>query len=518
MRISRRLCAIAFLVGWQSSGPAQTSPSTPAPQPSLLPGVGEPLAPRSPLPIPVAPSRISGEAGDAWGPGKASPITDSVPQAAVNSGEASATPATVSSSCEACTPADTFWTRPTLTGDWCGLRPRLKENGITFEGNLTQFGFGVGGGVYRLPPGGPLPLQLGDTFEYTGRGDYAFTFDLEKFGGMPNGKLLVRAQNWFGNYGNVSLNTGSFPPPIFASAIPPVPNDPGVPYITDFVVTQPLSKTLVVFAGKKNVLGAADQDDFAGGNGVSQFMNQAFVANPAFLLALPYTSFTAGVVSPQKWGSIGAFVYDPQDRTKDFFRLDDLFSQGVIVGTEVKVKTNFLSKPGEQHLGGLWKHVELSNLAFNEPPPGVYPYTAVPGSPTLWDSYTIYYGFDQYLHMYSGDSKKGLGIFGRASISDGNPTPIRYFLSLGIGGNSPFRTQKGDTFGIGWYYTGLSQEFGPVPQAVFAPRDGYGIELFYNIQVTPWMNLTPDFQIIKPEAGALANMAYIGGVRLNLKF
>jgi hypothetical protein len=32
------------------------------------------------------------------------------------------------------------------------------------------------------------------------------------------------------------------------------------------------------------------------------------------------------------------------------------------------------------------------------------------------------------------------------------------------------------------------------------------------------MNLTPDFQIIKPEAGRIANASYIGGLRLNLKF
>jgi len=31
-------------------------------------------------------------------------------------------------------------------------------------------------------------------------------------------------------------------------------------------------------------------------------MNQALVANPAFLLSLTYTSFTAGVAMPQDWG------------------------------------------------------------------------------------------------------------------------------------------------------------------------------------------------------------------------
>lgn len=416
----------------------------------------------------------------------------------------------------AATPGQTFWTRPTLTGDWHGLRPRLQDAGVRFDGNLTQFGFGLGGGINspRIPPA----LGPGDTFAYTGRADYALTFDLEKFGGLPKGTLFVQAQHWWGEFANVGLNTGAFPPAVFPAALPPAPNNPGVPYITDFVVTQPLSKNLVVFAGKKNVIGAADQDDFAGGNGTAQFLNQAFVANPAFLLALPYTSFTAGVVSPQEWGAVSAFVYDPQNRLADFFRVDDLFSRGVIVGGEVKVKTNFLDLPGQQHVGGLWKHLALTNLAFDEPPPGVYPYQALPGTPTLNDSYTIYYGFDQYLRVYSEETKRGWGLFGRASISDGNPTPIRYFLSAGVGGYSPFRHRQGDQFGIGWYYTGLGDAFGPRPRAAFGPRDGWGVELFYNARLTPWMSLTPDFQIVKPEAGAIANMAYIGGFRLNLRF
>ncbi len=39
----------------------------------------------------------------------------------------------------------------------------------------------------------PAPLGAGDTFKYTGRGEYDLVFDLEKFGGLPYGKLLVLA-------------------------------------------------------------------------------------------------------------------------------------------------------------------------------------------------------------------------------------------------------------------------------------------------------------------------------------
>ena len=385
-----------------------------------------------------------------------------------------------------------------------------------FRGTVTQFAFGIDGGInVPLSP----PFGQGDTFKYTGRGEYDFIVDLEKFGGMPHGTLLVGVQHWWGDFGNVSLNSGAITPPIFPAYLPPVPNDEGVPMITDFLVTQPLSEKLVVFAGKKNVVGAADQDIFAGGDGTDQFMNQALITNPAFLLALPYSSFTAGVAMPQQWGMVSAFVLDPQERTKDFFRLKDLFSQGIIMGGEVKVDTNFFCMPGEHHVGGIWKHRDAFDLRTNAPDP-TYPIPPPqPGDTTLKDAYTIYWGFDQYLVLYSDEPRRGWGLFGRASISDANPTPIEYFLSAGIGGDSPLGCHRGDTFGVGWYYNGMSNEFGPIPTAVFGPRDGTGVEVFYNIQVTPWLNITPDVQYVRP---AISNFtsgddAFIYGLRVNMK-
>lgn len=408
-----------------------------------------------------------------------------------------------------------IWNRSLLTGDWFGHRTCLQDAGISFAARVTQFAFGIDGGI-NVPV--PSPLGMGDSTAYTGRGEYDMILDLEKFGWLPKGRLLVRAEHWYGQYGNVSLRTGSLAVPVFPAALPPTPNDPGMPYLTNFLLTQPLSENLIVYAGKKDVLGGADQNVFSGGDGTDQFMNQALVANPAFLLAMPYTSFTAGFVSPQKWGAFGAYVYDPQDRTQDYFRFDTLFSKGIILGAEVKVKTKFFQKPGDIHVGGIYKHLDQIDLRFNEPPPGQYPYPTSPRFNTIRDAYTVYSGFDQYLKVYSDSPTKGWGLFGRASISDGNPTPVQYFLSLGVGGNSPIRTEKGDTFGIGWYYVGASTEFGPIPRALFDPRDGSGVEVYYNFQVTPWFNVTPDIQFIRPGARAISEDAFVYGVRANVKF
>ena len=409
---------------------------------------------------------------------------------------------------------ETIWTRSTLTGDWHGLRPAMQQSGVTFSGQSTHFGFGVNGGV-NTPT--PPPLGVGNEFLYTGRGEYDLLFDLEKFGGLPFGKLLVRMEHWYGEYGNVSLRTGAFPPAVFPAALPPAPNNPGDLYMTNFVITQPLSEQLVVFVGKKDVLGAADQDAFAGGDGTEQFVNQAFIANPAFLLGLPYTGFTMGAAMPQEWGMISTFVYDPKDRTRDFFNLGDLFAAGVILGGEVKVNTNFFGMTGQQHVGAMWKHVDLTDLRFNEPPPGEYPEPTVPGFPTLSDSWTAYYGFDQYFVESMDQKGKGWGTFGRFSISDGNPTPVRYFLSLGLGGDSELRCGKNDKWGIGWYYVGASNQFGPLPQAVFGPRDGTGVEMFYNFEVNRWLYISPDIQYIRPEAGAIADDAFVYGIRVNAR-
>jgi porin len=221
---------------------------------------------------------------------------------------------------------------------------------------------------------------------------------------------------------------------------------------------------------------------------------------------------------PQDWGMVSAYIYDPQDRTQDFFNnLDDLFSTGIIVGGEVKVNTNFFDRKGDHHVGGMWKHHDQTDLSFAEPPPGVYPQPTVPGFATLPDAYTIYYGFDQYLVEFGDKQQRGYGLFGRASISDANPTPVSYFLSAGIGGYSPVGRTRGDQFGVGWYYVGASDEFGLFPQAVFGPRDGQGVEAFYNFQVTPWMNITPDVQYIHPGAGAIADDAFVYGLRGSVK-
>lgn len=151
----------------------------------------------------------------------------------------------------------------------------------------------------------------------------------------------------------------------------------------------------MLVAGKRDVLGAVDQDLFASGDGSDQFLNQALIANRAFLLGLPYSSITFATVSSQDWGRVTAFAYDTGDHTAEAFDCGSVFSKGVIAGSGVKVDTHYFGLPGQQHIGVLWKHVPLTDLRLGEPPPGEYP------EPTVPNSYTLFHGFDQYLVRWS---------------------------------------------------------------------------------------------------------------------
>ena len=407
---------------------------------------------------------------------------------------------------------DALRTQPTLI-----TRPWLSEYGIALSGEVTQFAFGVAGGIDNKAV--PDPFGQGDTFKYTGHGEYDVKFDLDKLVGLPHGRLLVRAEHWWGTYGNVGLRSGTFSPPVFPAALPPVAESEGQLFLTNFSYTQPLHENFVMFVGKRDVLGDLDQDKFAGGDGTDQFMNQSFVANPAFLLGMPYSGFAGGFVIPGKDGHLLGWVRDPEDRTERILP-NNLFSEGVIAGGELQIRIDPWNLPGHQTVGGVWKGFDQPDLDGFIEPPGQFSDEEPARSRTKSNAWTIYYSFDQHLQVYSEEiygEERGWGLFGRASLSDGNPTPVKWFVSLGVGGDSPFRGKERDTFGLGWFYTGASNEFGPFAKAALGPRDGYGWELFYNVGVFPWLHVTPDVQLVRPGLGNLASdWAFVGGLRVKV--
>ena len=75
---------------------------------------------------------------------------------------------------------------------------------------------------------------------------------------------------------------------------------------------------------------------------------------------------------------------------------------------------------------------------------------------------------------------------------------MHFFYSLGIGGKGVIPGRERDRYGFGFYYIDVKN---PKLQGLFRGtellRDEYGFEAFYNIAITPWLQLTPDIQVVR---------------------
>jgi arylsulfatase A-like enzyme len=139
------------------------------------------------------------------------------------------------------------------------------------------------------------------------------------------------------------------------------------------------------------------------------------------------------------------------------------------------------------------------------------------------------YSFDQYFWQPKGDPKRGVGIFFTFGATDGNPNPIQYSYSMGIGGNGVIPGRPDDNFGVGWAHTDFSSHFVPFlrQQLHLGLAHEDAIEMYYNVALTPWLNVTADLQIINPglkktldSAGRLRDVdtAVVAGLRLRARF
>ena len=389
-----------------------------------------------------------------------------------------------------------------LTGDWCGVRDQWASQGITLDINLTQFYQGVAtGGVDR-------------TFKYGGKLDYLLNIDGDKAGLWDGFLVSIHAETRYGE--DVNTSDGMFTFGNFNMAFPKAGED--VTGITKFILSQSLSDNLVVFAGKINSL-----DDFVleftGRNGVERFMNSGMVANVINARTVPYSTYGVGLSVLRDQYPVFSFIIRDPDNHPTTVDLDELFANGVLLSGTVKIPIAPLGLPGHQNFGVNWNSREFTSVDpasfVNVPGQGI-----VAGQKS--GSWALWYNFDQYLWVSASDPAVGWGIFGMSGISDGDPNPMGWNMTLGVGGSSLIPGRNRDTFGLGYFRVGLSSDFknllgGPLAPPGLAQRDEQGVELFYNAGLTPWCHLSGDLQIVQPSTIAVDTTILVG-VRLKIDF
>ncbi|HEV7278747.1 MAG TPA: carbohydrate porin [Pirellulaceae bacterium] len=393
-------------------------------------------------------------------------------------------------------PGDGIWERSTLGGEWCGVRPALADTGVTLRTDLTQFYYGVSSGGRDRE------------YRYAGHGDYVALLDGERLLGWQGFGIQLRAEHRWGE--SLAGATGALLP---SNVLADLPTRVGENvYLTNVLLTQAVSENVAIYGGKLDTMDG-DQNAFASGRGKTQFSNIGFVVNPVTLRTVPYSTLGAGAIFLHEGESIGRVgVLNALDTTRST-GFGKLFTEGAVVVAEGRLPTHLFDMPGHQLLGGTWSSRDF--VALDNDPRIVLPGTPINQQSGSW---SLYWNCDQHLVTYDENGSRGWGVFGRAGLADEQANPVAWFVSGGIGGNSPIHRREADTFGAGWFYAGASSELSPALASAIGPvGDAQAVELFYNVQVAPWMQITPDFQVVMPAASAV-DPSIVTGVRANVAF
>jgi len=408
-----------------------------------------------------------------------------------------------------------------LTGDWGGVRTDWAEKGITLDINVTQI---LQGNAH----GGK---DTNGAIAYSGSTDYTVTFDTARLGLWPGGQLKLMGETQFGH--SINGKVGSIMAPN-ADALFPMPDDSGITTLTNVVYTQFFSEHFGIFFGRIDFRGG-DANVFAHDER-TQFMNIAFVGNPVVLPVAPYTALNAGfIIRPTDWLMVVTSVLDSHGQPKESGFNTAFHSPQ---GTTVLQEWTFTIKPfgleGHQRFGWAYSNKDSNilesdrriglrrpltlRLLRNKPLLKIARLARIPaslGNPdTKPDDWCIYYNFDQYLYTEPEDPTQGIGIFGRFGWSNGEANPIEEFYSLGVGGKGIIPERDNDTFGVGYYHINMSDDL-PGFLNIDAEQ---GAELYYNIEVAPWLHITPDIQVIVNPGGGDNDVAVAYGLRAQMNF
>lgn len=400
-----------------------------------------------------------------------------------------------------------FLTRSNLLGDFGGLRNKLAEKGITADMSFTQMWQGITAGGKEK--GG----------EYGGRGDVVLNFDTEKVGAWKGGLFTIELEGKYDR--DVNVRTGAMMEVNSNQTYPSAVSE-GI-NVSQLMFTQFVLPRIGFMIGK--IQTGTDTNEFSSGKGDVQFSNIAFTFNPVGFSTMPYTALGAGIVifptGDKKDATIKFFAMDANGKpnTTGF---DTVFHGNTTYILEERVRSNFFGLTGHHLLGGSYSTKSFTSLDQN--------LRLVLENRTIQEksySWCVYYNFDQYFYEKEKGSGNGVGIFGRFGASDGNPNPVHYFVSAGLGGKGVVPSRSHDSFGIGYYYINVGH---PTFVGLFGNRsflgDEQGFEAYYTIAISPWMKVTPDIQVVRPTQKQMIsngvvkdiNTTTIAGIRLQLVF
>jgi len=253
----------------------------------------------------------------------------------------------------------------------------------------------------------------------------------------------------------------------------------------------------------------ASRTPLIGGGGIDTFMNRA-LALPSTGVA--YTAARGGaadrlvISAPYLIGGLVTIKTEPviltlgvlDPRSAENPRvIERPFEKGVAAGASATVPTEIFGLRGFHTFRAAYsdaRGIDLDEIAQIRPP------SLIGGSVVTKKGYWFgSYAIQQNLFQSETNPAVGWGLFGLAAQSDGNPTPVKWNMLVGLAGNNLLDGRENDRWGVGFFHYGVTEPLLAGLNALgFARRGEGGVEGFYNFAITPWLRLSADLQLIDP--------------------
>jgi len=386
----------------------------------------------------------------------------------------------------------------TLTQDWFGYGPKLAARGIEVNLGLTQ--------IYQINLQGGLSTHR-RSGRYTGSYDLEVELDLAKLAKLQGGYVYMYVEGAWSR----GLDYSSI-----GSVMGPVNNDA---FGDHAIFVAELWYEQAFFNGK--LRGRIGKMDLTGGihpyakpigfdrslfanDETGQFLNSSLANNPT----IPFPDRGLGVAiqfQPIREWYVAAAVQDAQGDARETgfntaFSQEDYFFTIVETGLTIGIPSVKGPLTGNYRVG-FWYDPQ------NKP--------EVDGTGSKSDDMGMYLSFDQLLlkEIDDPEDKQGLGVFARYGFADSNVSAVKCFWSVGgqYQGLIPKRDQ--DVLGIGCAQGRLVEDAG------YSTEHETALEVYYGVQVTPWLNVAPSFQyIFNPGGIGTVDDAMVIGVRAEASF
>ena len=366
-----------------------------------------------------------------------------------------------------------------MTGDLFGERSKLENRGVTLDLNLvTDFGDNFTGGA--------VTSHGGAAYEF----NFSVAIDTKKLLGWDGGTFFTnfRAQEGLthsldGSFGSTSHLYG-----------------PRRLQLSEIWYQQSLfDDKLHIKAGKIDANG--DFDNTVNG---ADFLND-FASYSATLLGFP--------TDPDPAFGADVFIYPNDNFYAGFGIFDGSLIDGVATGSYGPASL-FNGSASYFLIGEAGAKWTLSNARSGRLGIGFWDHTGtiqhLDDSGSDRSVIGPYLSFDQTLWKKNpdqSDDNRGIGLFVLAGYANPRVSSVDYQASGGLAWTGPVPSRVNDVLGLGLGFL----HFSNATNAGFDEAAETTLELFYRIQVTPWMNVQPDLQYIHDPGGISSQHDAVAG-------